>query len=195
MSLLTRAVLERPAVRTDHDLVSACLAGDEGAWSDLIDRYKRLIYSIPLKYGLPPQDAADLFQAVCLDLLSELPRLRDPQALPRWLIQIASHRAAKWKRQQRRDAGDADTAIELSASPGDTPDAVLREIELEQGLRAALVAVQPRCRRLVEMLFLETPARSYRDVASQLGLAPGSIGFIRGRCLGQLRAELTRLGL
>lgn len=195
MSLLTRAVHERPAVRTDHDLVSACLSGDEQAWSELIDRYKRLIYSVPVKYGLPPEDAADLFQTVCLDLLSELPRLRDPQALPRWLMQVASHRAAKWKRHQQRCADDAATVERLSASAEEIPEALLRELEREQGLRAALLSIPPRCRRLVEMLFLETPPRSYRDVASQLGLAPGSIGFIRGRCLRGLRAELKRLGI
>jgi hypothetical protein len=51
-----------------------------------------------------------------------------------------------------------------------------------------------RCRRLVEMLFYETPARPYKQVAAELGLAAGSIGFIRGRCLGRLRRELERLG-
>ena len=33
------------------------------------------------------------------------------------------------------------------------------------------------------MLFFETPARPYQEVARRLGLAAGSIGFIRGRCL------------
>jgi RNA polymerase sigma factor (sigma-70 family) len=194
MSVLARAVRERPAAQTDHDLVVACLAGDEGAWAQLIDRYKRLIYSVPLKYGVPQQDAGDLFQAVCLDLLSELPRLRDPQALPRWLIQVASHRAAKWKRQQQRYVANADTD-QMAIPPEELPEAMLRELEREQGVRAALATLPPRCRRLMEMLFLETPARSYRDVAGQLGLAPGSIGFIRGRCLNRLRTELKRLGL
>jgi len=47
----------------------------------------------------------------------------------------------------------------------------------------------------VEMLFFETPPRAYRDVAASLGLAEGSIGFIRGRCLTRLRVSLRRAGL
>ena len=40
------------------------------------------------------------------------------------------------------------------------------------------------------MLFYEQPARPYADIARSLGLAEGSIGFIRGRCLGKLRKLL-----
>jgi len=62
-------------------LVEECLRGSEEAWNTLVDRYKNMIYSIPLRYGAPPQDAADIFQAVCLDLFNELPRLREAEAL------------------------------------------------------------------------------------------------------------------
>ena len=59
----------------DRRLVSECLQGNDEAWSALIDKYKRLIYSIPVKYGFSPDEATDIFQAVCLELLSELPKL------------------------------------------------------------------------------------------------------------------------
>ena len=36
-------------------IVAECLAGDDRAWSALLDRYKNLIYSIPLRYGVPPK--------------------------------------------------------------------------------------------------------------------------------------------
>ena len=64
-------------------MVAECLAGDERAWSALLDRYKNLIYSIPLRYGTPHQDAADIFQAVCLDLFNELPKLARCRSLTR----------------------------------------------------------------------------------------------------------------
>src|SRR5260370_27126723 len=51
----------------------------------------RSIYSIPVKYGLPSQEAADVFQATCAELLVRLPKLREPRALPKWLMQVAHH--------------------------------------------------------------------------------------------------------
>ncbi len=47
---------------SDDRLIRACLNGNEQAWSALIDKYKNLIYSIPMKYGASPEDAADIFQ-------------------------------------------------------------------------------------------------------------------------------------
>ena len=53
----------RDTAAEDEKLVQDCLNGDEKAWNRLIDKYKRLIYSVPVKYGLSPDDAADVFAA------------------------------------------------------------------------------------------------------------------------------------
>src|SRR5690348_9328368 len=96
-------------VWNDTLLVKECLAGSEEAWSLLIDKYKALIYSIPVKYGLSPQEAADVFQATCTELLVRLPELREPRALPKWLMQVAHHECYRLKRQnQRLVSRDAD---------------------------------------------------------------------------------------
>jgi hypothetical protein len=47
---------------------------------------------------------------------------------------------------------------------------------------------------LVEMLFFESPSRPYSEVAAELGLALGSIGFTRQKCIERLRRQLEDLG-
>ena len=81
-------------------LVSECCKGNQAAWSALIDKYKNLIFSIPIKFGLSRDDAADICQAVCVDLLSDLPRLREPRALPKWLMQASYHKCLRFRRQK-----------------------------------------------------------------------------------------------
>jgi len=196
MSMLANALDTRQGPRTDRELVASCLSGDEQAWSELIDRYNRLIFSIPLKQGLNRDEAADIFQAVCLDLVAELPRLRDPQALPAWLIQTTLHKVSKWRRRNDRYVPDEGTHTENTPAPeADMPDALIREVQQTQALRDAVTALSDRCQRMVQMLFFETPARPYKDVASQLGVATGSIGFLRSRCLDRLRSALEGIGL
>ena len=196
MGALAQALDIEPGPRTDTELVSACLSGDEQAWSELIDRYNRLIFSIPLKQGLNRDEAADIFQAVCLDLVAELPRLRDPQALPAWLIQTTLHKVSKWRRRNDRYVPDEGTHTENAPAPeADMPDALIREVQQSQALRDAVAALSDRCQRMVQMLFFETPARPYKDVASALGVATGSIGFLRSRCLDRLRSALEGIGL
>lgn len=186
---------EKRVAPSDVRLVRDCLRGREEAWSALIHKYKNLIFSIPIKYGLSRDDAADVFQGVCLGLLSELPKLREPRALPKWLMQVTAHKCLHWRRQQLRlvssDSEDAGIPeIEVPAAA----DRLLLEAEQEQIVREALTGLAPRCRRLVQMLFFEEPVRSYQDIAATLGVAVGSIGFIRQRCLDRLRRRLDEMG-
>lgn len=184
---------------SDARVVNRCLEGDEAAWSELLARYRRLIYSIPIKYGLSPDQASDIFQEVCVELVAELSRLREPRALPKWLMQVTAHKCTRLlQRDLRGFAGaDSDTEHRLQslADPGLSSDEVLLEVEREQSLRVAVAALTPRCRRLVQMLFYEMPPRPYREIADSLALASGSIGFIRGRCLERLRTSLEKFGV
>jgi len=195
MATLSEMKEEKRVASSDVRLVRDCIRGREEAWSELIHKYKNLIFSIPIKYGLSRDDAADVFQGVCLGLLSELPKLREPRALPKWLMQVTAHKCLHWRRQQLRlvssDSEDAGIPeIEVPAAA----DRLLLEAEQEQVVREALTGLAPRCRRLVQMLFFEEPVRSYQDIAATLGVAVGSIGFIRQRCLDRLRRRLDEMG-
>jgi RNA polymerase sigma factor (sigma-70 family) len=179
---------------TDERLVKACLSGNEEAWSLLIEKYKALIYSIPVKYRLPPHEAAEVFQATCVELLKRLPELREPRALPKWLMQVAHHQCYRWKQQQQRLVSrDGDPHLPVPETPA-IADTLVQQTQEEQMLREAMTALSPQCRRLVELLFFETPPRPYNEVAAELGLAVGSIGFTRQKCMDRLRKYLGELG-
>jgi RNA polymerase sigma factor (sigma-70 family) len=150
-----------------------------------------LIFSIPLKHGLSRDDASEIFQSVCVDLLTELSNLRQPKAIAGWLIQITAHKALRYRRQQQRMV-DLPAETAESGDPG--PESLLRDLEREQALRDAIVQLKPRCQKLMHALFFEDPPRAYQDIAAALGLAIGSIGFVRGRCLEKLRAALEEAG-
>jgi len=107
---------------TDERLVAECLNGTEQAWSALIDKYKNLIYSIPIKLGMH-DDAADIFQAVCLDLLSDLPKLREPRALPKWLIADLLSQCLQYKRKADKHQSLTDDHGEELSPCGQTDSA------------------------------------------------------------------------
>ena len=175
-------------------LVEACLDGNEQAWNVLVERYKGLVYSIPSRYGAMQQDAADIFQSVCLELFNELPRLRDAEAIQAWLIRVTTHKCYRWKRQQPAPASEWDAQeIEPASTAGLAPD-VMAELEKEALIRASLDELPPRCRQMIELLFFEQPPIPYEEVARRLRLAKGSIGFIRGRCLKRLKDILEHKG-
>jgi RNA polymerase sigma factor (sigma-70 family) len=195
MSPVTTTAAKKPAeVWNDTRLVKECLSGNEVAWSKLIDKYKSLIYSIPVKYSLSQQEAADVFQSTCVELLVRLPELREPRALPKWLMQVAHHECYRVKRlNQRVVSRDAEPDLPEPETPS-IAESLVQQTQEEQMLREAMTVLTPQCRRLVELLFFETPSRPYTEVAAELGLAVGSIGFTRQKCIERLRRQLEELG-
>jgi RNA polymerase sigma factor (sigma-70 family) len=187
-----KAKEETAQIWSDERLVQECLRGNQEAWSALIEKYKKLIFSIPVKWQLPREEANDIFQSVCVDLYSELARLREPRALPKWLIQTTVHKCARWRQQQSR-ISDQEISEDLALTTV-TAGTLVEEVEREQMLRDAIVAVGGRCAEMVRMLFFDSPALPYEQIARKLGLATGSIGFIRGRCLDRLKKQLVSRG-
>jgi RNA polymerase sigma factor (sigma-70 family) len=179
----------------DVRLVKECLHGEQAAWSELLSKYKNLIFSIPIKRGFSQDDAADVFQSVCLDLVNELSSLREPRALAAWLIRITHNKCFRYMKDKRRFGEQENNGHEPALPMEEIPENKLRELQKEQLLRTALRELSPRCQRLVEMLFFESPPRPYQEIAKSLTLATGSLGFIRARCLEKLRQKLEEIGL
>lgn len=179
--------------RDDQVLVRECLHGSEAAWAVLMDKYKNLIFSIPIKMGMSRDDANDIFQNACLALLSELPGLREPRALASWLIRTTSHLCSRRIHEQFRyvDGAEPEEEIRLS-SP--MPEQLLLGVEREQIVREAVAELPTSCRQLVELLFYRSPPLNYDEIAATLQLPKGGIGPTRMRCIGRLRRILETKG-
>jgi RNA polymerase sigma factor (sigma-70 family) len=178
---------------SDTRLVGECLRGNEKAWTSLIDKYKNLIFSIAVRRGFSRDDATEIFQEVAAQLLSELARIRKPQALAAWLIQVTSNKCTQWRKRQFRESVDGD-AVLTSPSELESAESLIFEAEREQTLRYAMHRATPQCRELIQMLFFENPPLPYQDVATGLGIATGSVGFVRKKCLERLRRFLEEAG-
>jgi RNA polymerase sigma factor (sigma-70 family) len=169
--------------RSDGALIADCLAGDQDAWRELVQRYQRLVYSIANAYDLPPDDASDVFQQVWTDLYQHLAELRDFQALPAWLITVTRRKALLLIRSR------------LGTQPleEDLPDVSenLTAVENEHAVERAMELLPERCRRLIELLYFRKDEPSYAEIASQLEMPIPSVGPTRARCLDKLRKLLS----
>ncbi|HMB70717.1 MAG TPA: sigma-70 family RNA polymerase sigma factor [bacterium] len=173
----------------DSELIRLCLDDDQGAWEALVLRHQGLVYSTALEVGLPPDDAGDVFQEVWIELNRSLRRLRNPKALPRWLI-VATRRLS-WKVAVRNRRIIPEIPPDL-VDPWALPDETLEFAENRTRIEIALRELGDPCARLIRLLFLEWPRPKHRTVARRTGLAMGSIGPTRNRCLAKLGRILRR---
>jgi RNA polymerase sigma factor (sigma-70 family) len=169
---------------SDRELIDSCLRGEQGAWTDLIARYQRLIYSVARKLCPQPEDCADVFQRVCLDLFQNLKQLRNDQTLPAWLITVTRRRAYAYRRENREGVAIDDYVAEANPQV----DAVENEFLLER----AVAELPERCESLIRLLYFDTEEPTYAEVSKRLGMPVASVGPTRARCLEKLRKLLER---
>jgi RNA polymerase sigma factor (sigma-70 family) len=179
----------------DRALVAACLEGDHAAWEAMITRYQRLIYSIPIKARLSQDDAADIFQLVCLKLYEKLPTIRDTERISSWLITTTSRECWRLSARNRRetspsvDEQDSNFLREIPAA-GPLADEQREILEEQHQVRQAVGALPDRCRELISMLFYQKDELSYVDIAARMKMPVPSVGPTRARCLEKLRKLL-----
>lgn len=187
--------VERFALLPDSELIEACLSGNSQAWEALLVRYQRLIYSIPLRYGLPEHDANDIFQNVSILLLENLTHLHNRERLGAWLV-ITTRRECWRMFRQRQEISLASE----SASPDEQiPDKAHVEedfltLERQSIVRAAVELLGNPCRQLITLLFYAEPRPAYTKIAQEFSLPEGSIGPTRARCLEKLMLILEKMG-
>jgi RNA polymerase sigma factor (sigma-70 family) len=173
----------------DTALVEACLDGDEDAWSELVFRYSRLVYSIPRRYGLDVDASQDVFQEVFAILVRQLPRIRRQAGLPKWLM-TTTHRVC---RQWFNRAARTPEAHLQPLDDDEPPPTQMLKWERQHLVHQALRELGGRCEELLTALFTHQGPTNYQDVARALGIAVGSIGPSRARCFAKLLEIYQRL--
>jgi len=167
-------------------LVIQAAAGDQGAWSRLVDHYARLVWAVTRSFRLSDSDAADVSQMVWLRLLEHIHRV-DPERVGAWLVVTTRRECLRVLAFRKRVLLTYESAA-FEGQPGDEPelDADLLAGERAHDVRRALASLPDRWQQLLGMLMADPPV-PYAEVSATIGIPIGSIGPIRGRCLAKLR--------
>lgn len=191
---------------SDAELVARCRQGEEPAWRVLVARYQRLVFTVPRRAGLSEADAAEVFQATFTALFEQLGTLDQPDRLHAWLVTTARRQTFQRLDTLRRHATvplgalrHADDGTEID-EPSDLPDEDspgplqrLEELQAQDRVRRALDSLDRRSRELLSYLYLSDPPLAYEEVAERMGMALGSVGPTRNRCMDKLRRALEAL--
>jgi RNA polymerase sigma factor (sigma-70 family) len=182
------------AAEPDRDLIQRCRRGSVGAWHQVLNRYERLVFSIPLRYGLSRDDAADVAQLTFTALVQNMDKLAEDSRLGAWLSTVARRNTWRLLERNRREiasehlegASLAENVVALGKSDADS----IEHWELTDWLDAGLSQLGEKCRKILTALYFQPESLSYAEVAERLGMPLGSIGPTRARCLKRLKQVL-----
>ncbi|MGW2823986.1 RNA polymerase sigma factor [Streptomyces sp. NPDC001443] len=187
--------------RTDVGaLVRSAVDGDAAAWKALVEGLSPLVWSVVRAHRLSDADGHEVYQTVWFRFAQNLGRIREPQKAGSWLASTTRHESLKVIRSSKRLMPTDDPQLLDRVSEDRTPEqSVLdseeaaAESERIRHVWQEFEELGERCRQLLRVLMAAQPP-SYQEVSAALGIAVGSIGPLRQRCLRRLRARLDARG-
>lgn len=172
-------------------LLKGAASGDEQAWRELVDLYTPVIWGVSRAFAGNVADAEDVCQATWLSLAENLERLREPEALPGWLVTTARREAIRLRRARAREAPvGLDTDHLVASEHSEAAEKLALRMVSGTRLAQAFGALPQRCQQLLRVLAV-APEASYAQVSEALGIPRGTIGPKKGRCLAELRKRLV----
>ena len=178
---------------TVGELVGAASAGEQWAWDELVERFAPLVQAVTRGFRFNAADSLDVSQTVWLRLVEHLDDLRNPQALPGWIVTTARNEALRLLKLGRRSrptdpmsSSWPDHDDGTAAGIGEQVSDDLLQAERRHALREALTQLKPRHRDLLLLLLCDPPL-TYDEISYRLQMPKGSIGPTRARAFSELR--------
>jgi RNA polymerase sigma-70 factor (ECF subfamily) len=167
----------------EHELVARCQAGDEAAFSELVDRYKNLVYGMVYRMVNDRNQADDLAQEVFLKVHRGLPYFRGEARLATWIYRIVANVCVQ-ARAKRRELTPAGDLPDRGAA-----DASFSDLELRDRLEKAIAQLPDQYRLLIAAHYLQ--GVQYEALAESLNIPLGTVKTHLYRAKRQLRELLS----
>ena len=186
----SRPAESNPLAEELHELVDACLLGDEAAMRRFVERYQGRVFALCWRMLQHRQDAEDAAQETFVRALRSLSQWDRSRPLEPWLLTVAANRCrSALARRQRRPPG-------LPLQDDDAP-------QYRDELQAARILTEEIHRSLDRMraeyaqafrLFHEEEL-SYTEIAEVFDCPLGTVKTWVHRARREILAHLTRRGV
>jgi RNA polymerase sigma-70 factor (ECF subfamily) len=172
---------------TDDELVAYCLHGRREAFSELVTRHQKMVYSVA-RYMLGDAHVAeDMAQEAFLHAYQALPSYQAQGKFSAWLRQIVTRLCLNHRRDSRREVAWADLS-DHPAEMADGPDSRLGQWEACGAVRRAIEALPPDYRDAIVLRYMED--LTYDEIARHLGVPVSTVETRLHRAKKQLRRLL-----
>lgn len=171
----------------ERELVERCRQGDQGAFQELVDRYKDLVFALIARTVQDRSRAEDLAQDVFLRVHRGLPYFRGEARLSTWIYRIVANVCL----QDQSRAPKPSASFDDDRTAPRTPSAVDRQygdLELRDRLEKAIARLPANYRLLIAAHYLD--GVQYDELAEALQLPLGTVKTQLYRAKQQLRRVL-----
>jgi RNA polymerase sigma-70 factor (ECF subfamily) len=176
-------------------LIQRCLAGDQGAWEEIVRQHWRRVFNIAYKFTGRHDEAEDLTQDVFLKIFKSLKTFDRRANFQTWLVSVSRNLCIDHYRSVRKERETIDRDIDAGeltpSAPGQSAYAALEARDRVGLLRRALAELPPTLRTAV--MLRDIQELSYQEIADQLHLPEGTVKSRINRGRTELARQVQRL--
>jgi len=169
----------------ERELVERCRSGDEGAFQELVDRHKDLVFALIARTVQDRSRAEDLAQDVFLRVHRGLPYFRGEARLSTWIYRIVANVCLQ---DHGRTPKTAPLDEERDARSLSAADRQFTDLEVRDRLEKAIARLPANYRLLIAAHYLR--GVQYEELAEALQLPLGTVKTQLYRAKQQLRRLL-----
>src|SRR5262245_5411835 len=120
---------------SEHTLIARCRQGDEGAFRELVDQYKGLVFALIARSISNHARAEEVAQEVFLKIHKGLPYFRGDAKLSTWIYRIVVNALAQERPELATTSLDDDEGVVVQPA---SPDTTLPNLLLKDRLQKAI---------------------------------------------------------
>lgn len=172
----------------EQELVERCRRGDEGAFQELVNSYKDLVFAMIARSMPDRSRAEDLAQEVFLRVHRGLPFFRGEARLSTWIYRIVANVCVQEQQGRRPATEPLDERATAAEAATARADRQFSDLELRDRLEKAIARLPPNYRFLVGAHYLQ--GVQYEDLAEAMQMPLGTLKTQLHRAKRQLRRLL-----
>jgi len=172
---------------TDERLIKATISGDDEAFTELVRRYKRKVFSIVARHVRNNNELDDVCQEIFIKVYQNITKYRYDAPFEHWVSKIAINACYDALRKGRREQGDVpleEVAFSLRAPVAEG----FHSDEAWEILKYGLDRLRPEDRLVITLMNLEE--KSIREIAVLTGWSESKVKVRAFRARKQLKRIL-----
>ena len=179
--------MENKDLRTDMELITTCLGGDQECFSELVNRYKNLVYSIILRQIRDNEEANDIAQDVFLKIYKNLASYTPAFKFSTWVMRITGNHIIDLHRKRKLEtvsyeAYTTESGTDIASSHSSPEVAYIKQ---EQTERISKVLSELPDMYKIPVVLYHQQGLSYQEISEKIGepLSKVKNRIFRGRKL------------
>lgn len=186
----------------EEELITSCQNGDKEAFSRLIIKYERFVYTTVKVKGCTGEDALDVSQEIFIKIWKNISRYRGDCRFSTWVYKISVNAALDFLRRLKNSPSEIiftktdDEGDEISWEVADegsiSPESYVEKSERIKIVRESIEMLSTEQREVIILRDIE--GYSYDEISEMLGIGVGTVKSRLNRARVNLREILIKLG-